>query len=111
MSEPCVIVVDAGMGELAAALYLARAGVKVKIFEAREKTGGLASSFFFENVSFDGGPYILLDKPGLEWALDRLGLSAEELRLKRIEDIYQVTTADGETVSFFIDGFVSQLTQ
>ncbi len=101
MKESSVIVVGAGMGGLAAALYLARAGVNVKLFEGRAKPGGLASGVTIDKVEFDGGPYILLDRPGLEWAFDRLGVGVDQLKLRRIEDIYQVTNAQDETVSFF----------
>src|SRR3954462_8177293 len=91
-----VLIIGAGMGGLTAAIYLARAGYQVKILEARTSAGGLASRFTLEGLSFDAGPYVLLDKPGLDWSFSQLGLRAdEELSLHRINSVYEVTSEDG----------------
>ena len=63
-----IVVIGAGMGGLTAALRLAREGFHVQVLEARLEAGGLASGNVYEGFSFDAGPYILLDRPGLEWA-------------------------------------------
>ena len=86
-----VAVIGGGVGGLTAATRLAMLGHKVQIFEARDDVGGLASGFQREGVWFDGGPYILLDRPGLEWALERIGLDVGPLNLKACEDLYEVT--------------------
>jgi phytoene dehydrogenase-like protein len=92
------------MGGLAAALRLARRGVGVRVLEARDAVGGLASSVEADGMRFDGGPYILLDRPGLEWAFTTLGLSLDEqVGLVRIEDVYEVAYPDGTRVRFFAD--------
>src|SRR5262249_37632594 len=69
-----VVVVGARMGGLTAALRLARAGFRVRVLEARAAPGGLASGFVADGLAFDAGPYILLDRPGLEWAFRAVGL-------------------------------------
>jgi phytoene desaturase len=95
-----IIVIGAGMGGLAAAVRLARQGLAVSVLEARASAGGLASSFEADGFRFDAGPYILLDRPGLEWAFRALGLDlAERVDLRPIDDIYQVATRD-VTVGF-----------
>ena len=53
---------------------------------------------------FDGGPYILLDRPGLEWAFRALDLDLEaHVALRRIEDVYEVTGPDGPPLRFLAD--------
>ena len=68
-----VIVVGAGMGGLTAALRLARRDCHVRVLEAGERAGGLATGLERDGFRFDGGPYLLLDRPGLEWAFDQVG--------------------------------------
>ena len=99
-----VVVIGAGMGGLTAAIRLAQAGFDVQILEARRQSGGLASGVQYESFCFDAGPYILLDRPGLEWAFARLGLEVtSEPRLLKITDIYEVEGQDGSRVCFYSD--------
>ena len=83
-----VAIVGGGVGGLAAAIRLANRGHRVQIFEARDAVGGLASGFEAGGTWFDGGPYIVLDRPGLEWAFERLGTDIAALDLRRAEDFY-----------------------
>jgi phytoene dehydrogenase-like protein len=83
-----VAIVGGGVGGLAAAARLAMLGHRVQIFEARDDVGGLASGFQAGGAWFDGGPYIVLDRPGLEWALEKLGLDVGALRLQPATDFY-----------------------
>jgi len=96
------VVVGAGMGGLTAATRLAQLGFRVRVLEAREEPGGLASSFEKEGFFFDAGPYVLLDRLGLEWAFGRLGLKLEEcVALKRIEGVYEVLSDEGGSLKFY----------
>ena len=79
------------MGGLTASIRLAQLGYAVTVFEARSSAGGLASSFEAGSLRFDAGPYVLLDRPGLDWAFQRLGLDLRsENPLIRIEELYDV---------------------
>ncbi len=98
------IVIGAGMGGLTAALRLARGGCRVAVVEAADRAGGLAAGLVRDGFPFDAGPYLLLDRPGLEWAFGQLGLDlAERVPMRRVEDVYQVETADGPVVRFLAD--------
>ncbi len=94
-----IVVIGAGIGGLSAAAYLARQGRQVHVLEARDGPGGLASSFEVEGLSFDAGPYVLLDRPGLEWSFRQLGVElASLLDLIRVDDVYQVEIEGGPAV-------------
>jgi phytoene dehydrogenase-like protein len=97
-----IVVVGAGMGGLAAAAWLAGRGRRVLVLEARDGPGGLASDFTAEGRRFDSGPYILLDRPGLEWVFRELGTTVEShLSLRAVEDLYEVSREDGPAVRFW----------
>ena len=97
MNRQPVVVIGAGMGGLTAAIRLAQRGVPVQVIEARTQAGGLAAPVQFEGMSFDAGPYILLDRPGLTWAFNQLGMDLDaQVELRRIAHPYEVDTpADG----------------
>lgn len=85
-----VSIIGSGIGGLSAALNLAKKGFQVTVLEATDKPGGLAKSVSVSGNRFDAGPYVLLDKPGLEWAFEQVGLDLRSLNLMRIENVYSV---------------------
>jgi phytoene dehydrogenase-like protein len=96
-----IIVIGAGMGGLAAALRLRQTGYDVTILEARNSTGGLASAFQKDGLTFDSGPYILLDYPGLKWIFEELHLDLSTLNLLPVDPVYQVNFPDGLSLEFY----------
>ncbi|MDO7848668.1 NAD(P)/FAD-dependent oxidoreductase [Hymenobacter sp. M29] len=95
-----ILVIGAGIGGLSASIRLARLGYQVRVLEARSSAGGLASGVAAGGFALDAGPYILLDKPGLDWAFQQLGLSTADLGLILIESVYHVLHEDGHATAF-----------
>lgn len=86
-----IIIIGGGIGGLTASVYLKKHGFDVLILEASDKLGGLARSDEFDGMEFDAGPYILLDKPGLEWSFTKLEIPFEEnIKPHLINNIYEV---------------------
>jgi phytoene dehydrogenase-like protein len=98
------VVIGAGMGGLTAALRLAQSGFTVKVLEARETAGGLASGCTYDGFAFDAGPYILLDRPGLAWAFAAVGLCLDDLlELQSIDHVYSVRAPGRPTINIYAD--------
>ena len=99
-----VIVVGAGMGGLTAALRLSRRGYRVVVIEASDCVRWIGRGLKREGLSFDAGPYLLLDRPGLDWSFRELGLElAEQVPMRRVDDVYQVEADDGSVVHIHAD--------
>jgi phytoene dehydrogenase-like protein len=98
------IVVGSGVGGLAAAIALRERDFAVTVLEANDAVGGLAGGFDVEGRSHDGGPYILLDRPGLEWAFERLGARlADHVELIALDEVYRVRRPDAPDVVVYRD--------
>ena len=98
-----VVVIGGGVGGLTAAARLAAFGHRVLLLEARSQLGGLASGFTAGGLWFDGGPYILLDRPGLEWAFERIGIDSAVLDLQPVPHLYDVEHDGTPPVRIFLD--------
>lgn len=98
-----VVVIGGGVGGLAAAARASALGHRVRLLEARPEIGGLASGVDAGGLSFDGGPYILLDRPGLEWAFEKIALDHTSLDLQPVAHLYDVDGDDRRRVRIFLD--------
>lgn len=97
-----VVIVGAGIGGLTSAIRLAQRGCQVTIVEARQSAGGLASGFELEGLRFDAGPYVLLDRPGLEWAFMQLNIKpTDHFQLHRIPAVYQMDNGSMPAISIY----------
>jgi len=98
-----IVVVGGGVGGMVAALRARRRGADVCLVEAREQLGGLASAVIADGTTFDGGPYILLDRERLGWALDRVDIDLGQVEMVNLEPAYTVTDADDGRVGVYTD--------
>lgn len=99
---PRVVIIGAGMAGLTSAIRLTQKGCKVTVVEARPSAGGLACGFEVEGFRFDAGPYVLLDRPGLDWAFRQLSIEpTDHFQLHRIANVYQVDDGSMPPVSIY----------
>ncbi|KAI9674048.1 MAG: hypothetical protein M1829_003891 [Trizodia sp. TS-e1964] len=94
---PTAIVVGAGVGGVATAARLAKAGFSVTVVEKNEYTGGRCSLIHHEGYRFDQGPSLLLLPHLFHEAYLDLGtsLEAEGIRLLKCEPNYNVWFSEG----------------
>jgi phytoene desaturase len=102
MSERPIVVIGGGVSGLCASIYLAKRGHKIILLDSRDSLGGLASSAEFGGFQYDLGPYILLDKPGLDWAFEQIQLSLSSLiPLYILDPIYTVHIPNEDPFVFY----------
>ena len=90
------IIVGAGPGGLAAAMLLAAAGVRVRIFERLSHVGGRTSSLEAQNFRFDLGPTFFLYPRILEEIYAAVGYDLrQEVEIKRIDPQYRIIFGAG----------------
>ena len=90
MTQKTAIVVGGGIGGLATAALLAKAGMKVQMFEARESVGGRAYLWEQDGFKFDMGPSWYLMPDAFDQFFKLMGTTAAaELNLVRLDPAYQ----------------------
>ncbi|MEY2695182.1 MAG: phytoene desaturase, partial [Actinomycetota bacterium] len=90
MSQKTAIVIGGGIAGLSTAALLSKAGMKVKLFEARESLGGRAYLWEKDGFRFDMGPSWYLMPDAFEQFYNLMGTTAaKELDLVRLTPAYQ----------------------
>ncbi len=104
MKSPSVIVIGAGVGGLAAAAHLARAGVQVTVVEKNSRPGGRCDHFVRDGHKFDSGPTLLIMPRVYEAEFAALGTSMQEmLDLRRVDPTYHLIFDDGRELALTSD--------
>jgi len=107
LATKTAIVVGGGVGGLAVAGQLARAGMKVSLFEKNDEVGGRCQSRESTTVKgyrWDTGPSLLLLPAKYADAYKRLGSDVEkELKLKRVDPAYRVVFGDNTHIDVCYD--------
>ena len=94
-----VAIVGAGPGGLAAAMLLAKAGLKVSVFEQASKVGGRTKIITDGGFNFDLGPTFFLYPQILESIFTSCNLRMNDyIELKKVDPSYRLAFEDGPDV-------------
>ncbi|KAJ5936851.1 Phytoene desaturase [Penicillium verhagenii] len=93
-----VVIVGAGVGGMATAARLAKAGVQVSLYEKNDYYGGKCSNIVHDGYRFDRGASIMLMPELFEETFRHLGtsMSSEDIQLLKCEPNCKVWFDDGE---------------
>ncbi len=99
-----VVIVGAGLGGLATAGYLAKAGFEVHVYEQLDYIGGRVGVLEAEGFRFDIGPSWYLMPEVFEHYFDLMGTTAaDQLKLVRLDPAYKVFFGSGDPISIGSD--------
>ena len=91
MKKPSAVIIGAGIGGMATANLLAKAGYRVDVYEKNNLPGGRAGLLEVDGFKFDTGPSWYLMPEVFEHYFSLLERSAsEELKLVRLDPAYKV---------------------
>lgn len=96
-----VVVIGAGVGGMAAAARLARAGFEVEIFEAAERVGGKCRTEWIGDYAFDVGPSLLTIPAVYRDLFKKTGKRLELVsELQPVDPAFAYHFADGTSLTF-----------
>merc|ERR1711939_942824 len=103
--KPTAIVVGAGVGGIATAARLSKAGYSVTVLEKNSFTGGRCSLINHSGYRFDQGPSLLLLPKLFQETFHDLStsLEAEDVRLLKCDPNYNMWFGDGESFELSSD--------
>lgn len=98
------VIIGAGAGGIATAIFLARKGYLVSVYEQSETPGGRCSCYIQEGHRFDLGATIFLMPDLYRKVFDSLGISFDSaIKSKHLAEIYRLYFTDGTTFRFTTD--------
>ena len=104
MAELRAAVIGSGFGGLAAAIRLQARGVKVTLFEARDKPGGRAYVYEDQGYTFDAGPTVITAPQCLEELFTAAGRRmSDSVELLPVTPFYRLVWPDGDTFDYVGD--------
>ena len=100
-NKPAVTVIGAGMGGMATAARLAKAGHQVTVYEASNRHGGKCRTEWIGNYAFDTGPSLLTLPAVYRDFFQRTGeVMGRVLELVPVNPSFDYRFTDGKSVKF-----------
>lgn len=104
MNRKTIIIIGAGIGGLATAALLGKAGYKVIVFEKNKQVGGRASVWKTKGFTFDMGPSWYLMPDVFDRYFSYFGKKASDLlQLKRLDPHYRIYFGRKEFIDIVAD--------
>jgi len=102
--EKTALIIGAGIGGIATALYLARNGYQASVYEKNSSPGGRCGQLIRDGHRFDLGATMLL-MPGIyRQVFGELGITLEEGKdIVPLDDLYTIWFDNGEKIDFTSD--------
>ena len=98
------VIIGAGIGGITTAIYLAKQGYSIDIFEKNASPGGRCGQFIRDGHRFDLGATMLLMPGVYRQVFESLGIKLEEgSDIIPLKDLYRIFYDDGSTISFTSD--------
>lgn len=103
-TSPSIAIIGAGLGGLAASIYLARAGARVTVYEQNPYPGGKAGVIEENGFRFDTGPSLLTMPFVLENIFTHAGKKIQDyLTLGKLQKLCRYFYPDGTVLNAFSD--------
>jgi phytoene desaturase len=98
------IIIGAGIGGIATAVFLSRKGYRVDVFEKNACPGGRCGQILREGHRFDIGATILMMPSIYRNVFESMGLNFDEcFELKKLDTVYKIYFRNGLKLSFSTD--------
>jgi phytoene desaturase len=99
--QPEAVIIGAGVGGLTTAVFLARAGYQVKIFEKNPNPGGRCGKLMRDGHRFDLGATLLLMPSIYREVFNALDINMDtELETQSLDPVYKLFFSDGSVFPF-----------
>lgn len=103
-NKKTVVIIGAGIGGITAAIYLAKKGFEVSIFEKNSVPGGRCGQIIHEGHRFDLGATMLLMPGVYREIFGTLGIDFDKaLGIKPLDELYKIYFDNGEEITFTTD--------
>ena len=98
-----VVVIGAGVGGLAVAIKLAKAGFDVEVFEQSEVAGGKMGQFVKDGFRFDTGPSLFTLPQLVRQLIEKQGGAGVGFEFQKLENLCRYHYSDGVVLNAYGD--------